>query len=257
MAKVIAPFKIVGTLNDLTFYLDQQNNNLVKTKGNPGITREQFLTNPIFTKVRNHSIEFGSCTKKAQSFRSTALQFFKRAKDGSFAGRANKLMLEILKEDTTNPNGSRSVEKGMENPDSAEYFIGFEGNKMRPLHKILKTKYIWNEETNQFTIKSFNPKKHIDWPEKADNIHIATAYTIWNFNQKKFETHYSQEIIINKEEDIQNIALTIEKKELSKILDPEHTIELAYCFIGFSIQERKKTKELKRAFNTLTIIHSK
>ena len=50
MARVIAPFKIVGTLDDLTFYLDQENNNLVKTKGKPGITTKEFLKNPIFTK---------------------------------------------------------------------------------------------------------------------------------------------------------------------------------------------------------------
>ena len=249
MAKVIAPFKIVGTLNDLTFYVDQQNNNLVKTKGNPGITKEQFLNNPIFTKVRNHSIEFGSCAKKAQSFRSTAFQFFNRAKDGSFAGRANKLMLEIIQEDTTNSHGSRSVEKGMESPDSAEYFIGFEGNKMRPLHKILKAKHSWNEESNELTIKSFNPKKHIDWPENAEQIHIAIAKSNWDYVNNTFETEYSQERIIEKEETTTTITLQVNNPQGNKI-------QLVYLFIGFSIKDRKKIIELKRINNTVSIIHS-
>lgn len=257
MAKVIAPFKIVGTLDDLSFYLDESNQNVVRVKGKTGITSEEFKKNPIFNKIRNHAREFGDAVLLSHYFRKLAHPLNNRAKDGSFAGRVNKLLLEIIQEDNENNHGERTFEIGIKQPETREYFIGFEGNKIRPLQNVLKTKWSWNQTKNTFTIEKLNLKKHIDWPEKADNIHIATAYTIWNFNQKKFETHYSQEIIINKEEDIQNIALTIEKKELSKILDPEHTIELAYCFIGFSIQERKKTKELKRAFNTLTIIHSK
>lgn len=64
MAKVIAPFKIVGTIDDLTFYLDQEKNNLVKTKGKSGITSKQFYENPIFTNARNYGKEFGKCSKK-------------------------------------------------------------------------------------------------------------------------------------------------------------------------------------------------
>ena len=58
MAKVIAPFKIVGTLDDLVFYIDQEKENRVKTKGKTGVTSEEFKRNPIFNKVKNHSKEF-------------------------------------------------------------------------------------------------------------------------------------------------------------------------------------------------------
>lgn len=122
MAKVIAPFKIVGTFEDLTFYLDQENNNLVKTKGKPGITSKQFNENPIFTKVKNHGKEFGRCSKKSQNFRAIALQFYNRAKDVSFAGRANKLMLEILNEDTSNQQGDRTVENGLKSEEAKTFF---------------------------------------------------------------------------------------------------------------------------------------
>ena len=120
MAKVIAPFKIVGTLDDLNFYLDQNNENLVRTKGKTGVTSEEFKRNPIFTKVKNHGKEFGRAVKKAQSFRAIAMYFNQRAKDGSFAGRANKLMLDIINEDTTNPHGERTLENGMQSPGSKE-----------------------------------------------------------------------------------------------------------------------------------------
>ena len=253
MAKVIAPFKIVGTLDDLNFYIDENNQNLARTKGKTGVTSEEFKRNPIFTKVKNHGKEFGRASKKAQSFRGVALYFNKRAKDGSYSGRGNKLMLEIIQEDTFNPAGERTFEKGIENQETKEFLIGFEGNKLRPLNKVLKTNWIWDENKNSLTIENFDPETHIDWPEKADNVHVAIAKANWNYIENKFETHYSEEVVIKKEEEAQTITLTTENQEPKTI----NNIQLLYLFIGFSIQERKKTKELKRSNNTVTIIWSK
>lgn len=249
MAKVIAPFKITGTLDDLTFYIDQENTNRVKTKGNPGITKEQFRDNPIFDRIRNQASEFGSCAKKSQSFRKIAHYFNNRAKDGSFSGRSNKLMLDILSEDQTNPTGRRNVEKGMESQDAKEYFIGFEGNKLRPLKKVLKTKWNWNANESQLTINKFNPIKHIDWPEEAEFVSIAIARANWNYTNDSFTTEYSNEIVINKEEKPLNILLETK-------IPTENQLQLTFLFIGFSIKYRKTTKELKRSNNTVSIIWS-
>ncbi len=87
MAKVIAPFKIIGTLDDLTFYIDQTNVNRVKTKGNPGITSQQFKENPIFNRVREHGKKMGNASKLGQSFKMLANSFNNRAKEVSSAGR--------------------------------------------------------------------------------------------------------------------------------------------------------------------------
>lgn len=251
MAKVIAPFKIVGTLDDLTFYLDQENNNLVKTKGKTGITSKQFYENPIFTKVKNHGKEFGRCSKKSQNFRAIALQFYNRAKDVSFAGRANKLMLEIMNEDTSNEQGDRTVENGLKSEEAKTFFVGFEGNKTRTLPKVLKTKYQWNDELNQLTVPKFNPKKHILWPEtECDNVHLAIATANWNYIENKFTTEYSEELILNKEQKPIDIVLKTQQPQ-------GNDLKLVFIFIGFSIQERKKVKELKRSNNTVAIIWSK
>ena len=253
MAKVIAPFKIIGTLDDLNFYVIGNDTNLVRTRGKTGVTSEEFKRNPIFTKVKNHGKEFGRAAKKGQNFRGIALYFNKRAKDGSYSGRGNKLMLEIIQEDTTNPSGERTFEGGMKNRETIEYFLNFEGNKLRPLKTVLKTNWTWDENNNTLTMANFNPETHIDWPEKADNVHLAIANANWNYIENKFETHYSEEIVFQKEEGTQTIILTTEKLRT----ETENAIQLTYLFIGFSTQERKKTKELKRANNTVTIIWSK
>ncbi len=250
MAKVIAPFKIVGTLDDLNFYLDENNQNLVRTKGKTGVTSEEFNRNPIFTKVKNHGKEFGRAVKKAQSFRAIAMYFNKRAKDGSFAGRANKLMLDIIKEDTINPHGERTMENGMQCPDSITYFVGFEGNKLRPISKVLKTKWNWNETKSQLSIINFNPKTHVDWPMEAQQVHLAIARANWNYEENKFTTEHSEEIIVKKEDSPTNIMLQTN-------IPSDNQLQLLFIFIGFSIQDRKKTKELKRSNNTISIIWSK
>lgn len=252
MAKVIAPFKIVGTLDDLNFYLDENKTNLVRTKGKTGVSKEEFKRNPIFTKVKNHGKEFGRAVKTAQKFRALAHYFNNRAKDGSFAGRANKLILEVIQEDTENPHGQRTFEKGIKTEEVKNYFIGFEGNRLRPLKKIIKINWTWEENESTLKSNNVNLSEDIDWPEKADNIHFAIARSNWNYLENKFETHYSQEIIFNKEieNELQSIILKVEKPM-------EQHFEFLFLFIGFSIQERKRTKELKRAFNTLSIIWTK
>jgi hypothetical protein len=253
MAKVIAPFKIVGTLDDLNFYVDQNNENIVRRKGKAGVTSEEFRRNPVFAKVRNHGKEFGRAVRKAQIFRRIAHYFYNRAKDGSFAGRSNKLMLEIIQEDTSNMSGERTFESGMLAPDAITYFVGFEGNKTRALNKVFKATWDWSETAHQLTLNNFNPKTNIDWPDQAQQVHLGIAHAHWNFVAGSFETYYSREVIIEKEEEIQTIKLTVE----DQALDTENSIQLVFLFVGFSIQERKKTKEMKRINNTISIIWSK
>lgn len=249
MAKAIGPFKIVGTLDDLNFYIDQNNTNIVRQKGNTGVTSEQFKNYPCFQKVKNHGKEFGRCTRKAQNFRQIAFHFNNRAKDGSFSGRSNKLMLDVLNEDLVNPDGERTVEKGMESSDAAAYFIGFEGNKLRPLTNVLKKDWLWNEKDGQFSITSFDPTEHINWPESAQQLHLAIARANWNYIDNNFTTCYSQELIIDKNENTFDIYLKVENPESSHL-------QLLFLFIGFSTIHRKKIKELKRANNTVSIIWS-
>lgn len=253
MAKVFAPFKIVGTLDDLNFYVDQNNENIVRRKSKTGVTSEEFKRNPVFANVRNHGKEFGRAVKKAQSFRRIAHYFSNRAKDGSFAGRSNKLMLEIIQEDTSNRSGERTFDNGILASDAITYFVGFEGNKTRPLDKVLKTTWDWDEITSQLTLTNFNLKTNIDWPDQAQQVHLGLAHARWNYEAGNFETDYSREVVLQKEEVTQTIKLTTNYQAS----DSENTMQLVFLFIGFSIQERKKTKELKRINNTISIIWSK
>lgn len=252
MAKVIAPFKISGTLDDLNF-INSQEGNFVRMKKERALTSEEFKKNPIFDRIRQQGKEMGYCAIKSRQFRMLAVQFFKKSKEGSFAGRANKILLEILAEDNLNPTGQRTLEEGMKSPFLNEILVGFEGNKYRPLPKVLKTTYQYCTEKRTLIIERFNPLENLDWPEEATHVHLAMATANWDYENQIFDTCYGEEVILNKESESQTLSLNTDKPK-------GDNLQLTYLFIGFAIKERRKYNLLHRRHNTVTIIacqHSK
>ena len=247
MAKVTAPFEIEGTIDDLNFYKASEQN-LVRLKGKPGITKEQFANNPIFNHIIEHGTEFGSCVRKARVFRLLAKQFYDNAKEVSFAGRVNQLLFEILEEDTTNKKGERKLEIGLQNPELQEILVNFEANKLRPLNKVLNKKITFDWKQNKINLTTINTEKDIVWPESdANRIHIQLAIANWNCKEDLFENHYSNEIILEKT----NAEVQLEF-EINKLQTKD--LWLAFIYIGFSNKERRKTKPLHKKWNTTTII---
>lgn len=247
MAKVIAPFKIKGTLDDLNFVVTADGTNYVRTKGKTGVTAKAFKNNPIFDRIRDQSSDFGYCVKKSRVFRLLAAGFNKLAKDGSYAGRVNKLLLDILNEDTIEPRGKRTLENGLKTSDGKELLLLFESNKLRPLHQVLKIKEVVNPDERTIILVDFVAAKHLDWPEEATHVHLAMATANWDYENDSFDSCYSDIIILDKESEQQTIALTTDKPSGNQL-------QLTFLFIGFAQQERKKLKFLHRKYNTATLL---
>ncbi|MBW4360358.1 hypothetical protein [Flavobacterium taihuense] len=246
MAKVIAPFKLSGTLDDINF-VNTPEGNFARMKREKFMTSKEFMANPIYDPIREQGKEMGYASRKSRIFRLLAVQFFKKSKDVSFAGRANKIILEILKEDSLNPKGKRTLEEGMKSPFLHEILLGFEGNKNKPLSKILMTGFEHLPEQATLKIADFIPKIHLDWPEEATHVNLALATANWDFANDNFDTCYSEEIICDKESEKQTILIT------SGIPKENHCL-LTFLFIGFSKKERTKYILLHRRSNTVSII---
>jgi hypothetical protein len=246
MAKVIGALKLSGTLEDITFS-NTTEGNIAKKKREDYMTSKEFMANPIYDRIRNHGKEMGYCSKKSRLFRLLAVNFYKNSKDVSFAGRANQILFEILEEDAVNPKGQRTLDEGMKSPFLGEILLGFEGNKQKPLKKVLKTKYSHSHEENSIKIIDFDPLNHLDWPEEATHAHLAMATANWDFENNTFDTCYSEEIKIEKESDIQNINLFTAKPKGNEL-------QLTFLYIGFAKLERRKYKPFHRRSNTVSII---
>lgn len=249
MAKVIAPFKISGTLDDINF-INTPDGNIARMKRDKFMTSKEFMANPIYDRIREHGKEMGYASRKSRIFRLLAVQFYKKSKDVSFAGRANKIILEILKEDHINPKGKRTLEEGMKSPFLSEIIIGFEGCKDKPLARTLQTDFNYSQANNVLTITDFIPKTHLDWPEEASHAHLALATACWDFANDNFETCYGEEILCDKEAEKQTIQLT------SEIPEENHCL-LTFIFIGFSKKQRGRHTFLHRRNNTVSVISCK
>lgn len=247
MAKVVAPFLIKGTIDDINFVVTADGKNYARAKGKTGVTTAEFNNNPIFDRIRNQGQEFGHCAKKSALFRQLAVRFNKLAKDGSVAGRANKLLFEILQEDTTQPQGQRTLSKGLKTTDGKEFLLFFESNKLRPLEKVLKIKQHCSPENQTVTFTDFIAKDHLDWPEEATHVHLASATANWDYENDSFDTCYSDEMILDKESEKQTITLATNKPI-------GNHLHVTFLFIGFAKQERKKHNFLHRKNNTATLI---
>jgi hypothetical protein len=247
MAKVIAPFLIKGTIDDINFVVTADGNNYARSKREGALTSLQFKTNPIFDRIREHGAEFGHCVKKSVVFRQLAAHFNNLAKDGSFAGRANKLLFDILQEDTINTQGKRTLSEGLKTSEGKATLLSFESNKLRPLRQVLKIKEQWHQENQTMILNNFLASEHLDWPAEATLVHLAIATANWDFNNGNYNTCYSETLVLDKESPKQTLRLSTTRPE-------GNNLQLTFIFIGFAKLERKKNKYLHRKNNTATLI---
>jgi hypothetical protein len=246
MAKVKAPFILSGTLDDLNF-MDTTEGNFVREKREDYMTTEEFMANPLYDPIREQAKEMGYCALKSRMFRQLAVAFYRNSKEVSFAGRANQILFEIIGEDKVHPKGLRTLEEGMQSPFLHEIILGFEGNKHRPLSKVLRSPFGLDTEARTLTLADLNAAEHLDWPAEATHAHLAMATASWDYVNDAFDSRYSEEIILERESVTQTLRLATAKPK-------EHRISLSYLYIGFAKKERRKYKLLHRRSNTVSII---
>lgn len=246
MAKVIGDIKIKGTLDELVFYEAQTGENLVRMKSRAFLTSREFHSNPIYQPIIDQGKEFGFAAKLSKTFRSLVHDFNEKAKDQSYAGRAIKLLLEIIKEDTLNISGQRTLAEAMKDYEVACYLEGFEGNKLRPLSKVLLLPWHWNAVASQVELIEFNPLEHIDWPAAACQVTLCVGRTNWDFKSPEFVTHYSEMVTFDKLSTVVDLNLHVAEPN-----GAGHS--LLYFYIGFSEKQRKNIKPLKRIHNTVSL----
>ena len=245
MVKIVGPIKLKGTIDDMSCFMDQEGNNIGRAKGG-GITSKQFYANPIFQPIRDHGKEFGHAAAMSRTFRMLVRVLNEKAKDLTYAGRSNQLLLEIVKEDTIHESGQRTLVQGMREEDVASYLLGFEGNKHRPLDMVLLVPWLWNEALGQLEISGFNPLQDLDWPAEATHVEFCVGRTNWDFESTVFATQYSPLLCLEKSSPVLDLHLAVEEAKGAGR-------SLLYFYIGFLKQKRKRILGMKRIHNTVSL----
>ena len=105
--KGIMPVK--GTIGNLSFY-KSRDGYLLREKG--GVEGQRINTDPAFQRTRENGAEFGSAGKSGKLLRTAVRALTQNASDGRMVSRLIKVIMKVIKSDSVNPRGSRTITDG-------------------------------------------------------------------------------------------------------------------------------------------------
>ena len=171
MAKQIGIFKVSGTLDNTTFAATK-NGNIAKVKTT--LNGQRIKTDPAFKMTQENFTEFGRAAKAGKTLRNPIAPLLKPAKDSLMTSRMLKSLLAVIKSDTTNPRGQRTLQAG-----NVQLLKGFEFNSGAELSSILLAPYTTSIQraagTLTLNIPSFIPANMIKAPVGATHFKIVSA----------------------------------------------------------------------------------
>ncbi|SFZ94326.1 hypothetical protein SAMN05428642_10482 [Flaviramulus basaltis] len=109
MAKQTGIIKLKGTIGGISFY-KTTDGHLAREKG--GVDASRIANDPAFQRTRENGSEFGRAGKGGKVLRNAIRVLLQNAKDKRVVSRLTKDLLAIVKTDTTNERGLRTVQDG-------------------------------------------------------------------------------------------------------------------------------------------------
>jgi hypothetical protein len=109
MAKQTGIIKLKGTIGDISFY-KTADGHLARAKG--GVDANRIATDPAFQRTRENGSEFGRAGKGGKVLRNAIRVLLQNAKDKRVVSRLTTDLLKVVKSDTTNTRGERTIQDG-------------------------------------------------------------------------------------------------------------------------------------------------
>ena len=134
MAKQTGIIKLKGTIGGISFY-KTTDGHLAREKG--GVDANRIANDPAFVRTRENGSEFGRAGKGGKVLRNAIRILLQNAKDKRVVSRLTKDLLAIIKTDTTNERGLRTLPDGDMN-----LLLGFEFNLNGKLGTTLFAPYV-------------------------------------------------------------------------------------------------------------------
>jgi len=182
MSKQSGPHKIRGSVDDLT-YRKTKNGYVISEKSR--LSADQVRTESRFLLTRQNGKEFGRATKGGGLIRNSISDILKKSKDGNIVPRMVKLLMQIIKADTTNPRGLRNLADG----DWAQ-LKDFDFNINAPMTQVFTAPNTTTIDRTTGTvtvgIPSFVPVNKIAAPPSATHFKIAMAANEYDFAAKAY-----------------------------------------------------------------------
>lgn len=192
MAKQKGIIKLKGTIGDLTFY-KSGDGYLARQKG--GVEKSRILNDPAFRRTRENGMEFGTAGKSGQLIRKAERILLRLASDNRLTSRLVQVLMQIIKTDTLNKRGGRTVQDG-----DMSLLNEFNFNLKGKLNTVFFNGYSASFDraagTLDISIDAFLPNETIDAPRGTTHIQLVGGICALDFPGRNFEEDHSFSPII-------------------------------------------------------------
>ena len=179
MARQKGLFKIIGTLDDINFYVIGGIGYARKAGG--GFNGYAIKTKESMQRVRENGSEFGHCSRIKKQFRLALLTFLKDIKGKDFHTRLMQLFLELKALDALSERGKRTVTNGLQTTKGklilSQYIFTPNNTILNRLYN--RASFDWVSQT--LNIVDFNPSGY-KAPKTATHLGITLGVLDFDFD---------------------------------------------------------------------------
>lgn len=246
MARQTGIIKLKGTIGGISFY-KTSDGHLAREKG--GVDASRIANDPAFQRTRENGSEFGRAGKGGKVLRNAIRILLQNAKDKRVVSRLTKDLLAIIKTDTTNDRGLRTLTEGDFNQ-----LLGFEFNLNGKLGTTLFTPFVnaFDRVSGDATldIAPFSPTLRIAAPTGTTHFKVVMGAAELDFeNEASVFENDETAILPYSSADTAAIALTAS-------LTANSTVDVVQVLgIEFYQEVNGQMYELKNgAYNALSVV---
>lgn len=246
MAKQTGIIKLKGTIGGISFY-KTTDGHLAREKG--GVDASRIANDPAFVRTRENGSEFGRAGKGGKLLRNAIRILLQNASDKRVTSRLTKDLLAIIKTDTTNERGLRTLSDGDFN-----LLLGFEFNLNGKLGTSLFTPFVnaFDRVTGDATLNldPFSPTLRIAAPAGTTHFKVVMGAAELDFaNETSVFESDETAILPYTATDTAAIALTAS-------LTANSTVDVVQVLgIEFYQEVNGQMYELKNgAYNALSVV---
>lgn len=182
MAKIQSPFKIRGSVGDMTYFVNEYGQQ-IKEKGGPTAWQVQHLER--FTNTRHNAAEWKRATAASRLVRHALGNLLHSVNNMRLSGRMNKPLLAAIKDDLIHDYGERVVSAG-----NLSKLSGFEFN-----HKLLLEDALPLNIENCFSLEAgklaldvpaFRIRKKKGIPKGATHYRLVSCILSIDFDKRTY-----------------------------------------------------------------------
>jgi hypothetical protein len=178
MARQNGIIKLKGTIGGITFY-KTSDGDLAREKG--GVDASRIANDPAFQRTRENGSEFGAAGKGGKIVRNAIRILLQNAKDKRVVSRLTTNLLKVVKTDSVNDRGSRTIQDG-----NMSLIQGFEFNTNGKLGSTLFTPSLnaFDRVSGEATVSiaAFVPTVRIAAPNGTTHFKVVTGVAELDFD---------------------------------------------------------------------------